>query len=597
MCERFTNPYNFVSLGEKVERKPYEKGELSGSLRCTINVHTPLFITGDKVSGEDEHCKYQFFRTPDEVPTIPATSIKGAVRSVFETITNSCMCIMDSKRKLVYRDNVGGENIRRPAIVLEKEEGLYLHILNGYEGPYEKKERFKYLPFCIIKDFYQKDRGKKNWERNEKYKDLKHGDQVIFTQDSKVEEGRMYAFHTTSNVRKYNGEAADRKRNEKVGYICITNRNMNKKKYERIFIEYEKKDKIPDIPLSKEQIQQYNNILNNYYEINQGQKARQGLEQSRFIKSKEELEKGSLVYVEMKQSNGKDSVIGIYPVEVSRKAYKEELEAFIDEQAIGCKSIEELCPACRLFGWVNKGEGAKDKLQALAGRIFFEDAKLIGGELKKETRVIPELASPKLTTTSFYLKGRDNTAQFIPKSEGYNNKDRYKIRGRKFYLNHPRFIMLNHSEKNNRNRSICEYVDRGAKFSLRIDFENLTKEELITFIGSLQLKENMYHRLGYAKPMGLGSITIEIDKSKSFFYKEDYTSFTLKKERISDEFYTYEINNRELESILNNTDKGDICYPYIRGNRGKENFKWFKEANKKRKYLPLVQEDMGLNVL
>ena len=105
----FINPYTFV---EGEETKKYEnlleKGANTGVFTCRIYPKTPILIpdpfdkevfresisTSD--SGEErktEHYSYKFLHIGDEKnikPIIPGSSIRGPLRNMYETLTDSC---------------------------------------------------------------------------------------------------------------------------------------------------------------------------------------------------------------------------------------------------------------------------------------------------------------------------------------------------------------------------------------------------------------------------------------------------------------------------------------------------------------------------
>ena len=98
--KRFINPYTFVTLGDECDKsinlktvKESHNERLSGYIDCSLETLTELFIPDtskepDELSGGH---KRQEFNKVDNKPVIPGSSIRGVIRSVFETITNSCL--------------------------------------------------------------------------------------------------------------------------------------------------------------------------------------------------------------------------------------------------------------------------------------------------------------------------------------------------------------------------------------------------------------------------------------------------------------------------------------------------------------------------
>lgn len=108
------NPYEFIKLPDK-KRKQYEdEDKHTGVIEYTIKTYTPLFIPNSstdkafKISDEvlqkksEEHKSYDFYSYTmldeneryDEIyhqPVIPGSEIRGMVRNLYETLTDSCM--------------------------------------------------------------------------------------------------------------------------------------------------------------------------------------------------------------------------------------------------------------------------------------------------------------------------------------------------------------------------------------------------------------------------------------------------------------------------------------------------------------------------
>lgn len=93
------NPYSFVPLGTAPVRTSldacYTGPLLTGRLDYTLTTDTPLLIPDTAKTVQDEqvedHKRYPFFRLPDGTPTIPGSELRGAMRGVYEAVTNSCL--------------------------------------------------------------------------------------------------------------------------------------------------------------------------------------------------------------------------------------------------------------------------------------------------------------------------------------------------------------------------------------------------------------------------------------------------------------------------------------------------------------------------
>ena len=104
---RFLNPYNFVRTLEvrhphaapllgRCAPPPHDRyAGLTGRIRCCLTATTPIFVSDSEGIKEETvnskvHRHYRFFRDPNGNVAIPGTSLRGAVRSIFEAVTNSC---------------------------------------------------------------------------------------------------------------------------------------------------------------------------------------------------------------------------------------------------------------------------------------------------------------------------------------------------------------------------------------------------------------------------------------------------------------------------------------------------------------------------
>jgi CRISPR/Cas system CSM-associated protein Csm3 (group 7 of RAMP superfamily) len=138
----------------------------------------------------------------------------------------------------------------------------------------------------------------------------------------------------------------------------------------------------------------------------------------------------------------------------------------------GCIRIDQLCPACRLFG-----------AQDYQGHLSFEDAVAPPGSLVM-------LGVPLLWTPARGVRG-------LP-PRYLDRRDTAK--GRKFYF-HAKYAQ-------GADARTC--IKTGAELPLHIHFTNLTEAELGVLLTALGLHPNHSFpiKLGGGKPVGLGSVEI-----------------------------------------------------------------------------------------
>lgn len=155
---------------------------------------------------------------------------------------------------------------------------------------------------------------------------------------------------------------------------------------------------------------------------------------------------------------------------------------------------------------------------AIRSRVAVEDAYLEGS---KEKWLIPEpqlpqvLSSPKPTSFQLYL--RQEQAEKTRRRADLRHWDSLdaSLRGFKLYWHRSqadwREQRRQRKSEGDSQGGPIQPVKAGARFKGRIRFENLTDVELGALLAVLQLPSDCRHRLGMGKPLGMGSIEIQVD--------------------------------------------------------------------------------------
>lgn len=222
-----------------------------------------------------------------------------------------------------------------------------------------------------------------------------------------------------------------------------------------------------------------------------------------------------------------------------------------------CDVNNGLCICCRLFGTTAKEGKTKDESFTYKGKVVLSDAEHgICTEVIKYLKN-HSLSSPKTKHKSFYFNGD-------------------KIKGRKFYY-HQKEDKLLVPDKNNKDQikdaAKVTLIEKGARFKFVITFENLTDEEYGLLLWTLELEPGLGHKIGMAKPLGLGSCVIKVtglkEMSKNRYlsmaekdswnvYKDDDIEKRIQKIR---EWWKPGIS-KDLQCILKlNNSFTDIRYP------------------------------------
>lgn len=549
---RFLNPYNFVRflspsgatkgagtalgpIGEKLLARGVKGGTetdgagtaqrlldqcpppphdryvgLTGKITCTLTTETPLFISdAEKIEKQpcengDEHKTYRFFQheADEHCYLLPASSLRGMIRNVFEAATNSCMAIFDYERRLQFRAETKFANN------IKKSVGIVRALAK--EASADEPERPGEIVLCKTAEVpaYYGD-GRDVLKKKSDGSEWLSGDRAIARVEYRGKRIRVLALFEPDSepAKKIDEYASDAEPEYVEGWLKITGMSEGTLKKNEIFVfdaRYNEKEQIIRFDFAAQK--EYNEVLQTQLEL-------EGLpEKPRPAK----LKRGDLVYVFMRAGS-------LHRVQIPRLPYDNIIADLLDTHT--CNNRDLLCPACRTFGWVHRptenDASKRGKEIAYAGRLRFSHGRL-QDKAKTIDHEIPLaiLSSPKPTTTSFYLLDQNGKSSF---NVDYNTEGA-KLRGRKFYRHHGNKLNAQeytrpNGKQDGQNRTVKEVLDRDNKFTFTIDFTNLAPIELGALLWSLEMKyqeadgkeAQLFHRLGFAKPLGFGSVTINID--------------------------------------------------------------------------------------
>lgn len=165
----------------------------------------------------------------------------------------------------------------------------------------------------------------------------------------------------------------------------------------------------------------------------------------------------------------------------------------IPQERLPCPNKEKLCPASRVFGALN-----------WQGLLDFNDATCTNMDFS--TGFMPSLYRPRPD---------ENQAYFI----------RGKVAGRKFYYNTNKAI-----DKGENSGIAVQQAGREYTFTTQLHFKNLLPEELGTLLIALgqDPKYPIALKVGGGKPIGMGTMTVSIDKiAQPQDLKQRYSSYQI----------------------------------------------------------------------
>ena len=300
-----------------------------------------------------------------------------------------------------------------------------------------------------------------------------------------------------------------------------------------------------------------------------------------------------------------------------------------------------LTPAEQLFGVVAEAK-SDTTLQSynLASRLRFSDAICLTPiKLPEEPILLKILASPKPPSPCMYFKN-PNGGGYIAKKDLVLNRDHPN--GRKVYLHHAKSSIekeLWQSQKpsdNLKQKLSCKPMPTGSRLYFHIDFNNLSWDELSLLMTAIAPNEQYCHRLGLGKPLGLGSVKLDVCGLFGIDRIQRYTSlnspryavrfqdyqwpddlnqhYPLEKQCIDskplkkNKAYSRQLIDTETLAILcalgdRDNQTQTVTYPYTindndnqRANGEQEGFAWFVENAKKHIAGQFLQPLNSLNI-
>lgn len=606
----FINPYNFIPAGwtrtdrsslepdEEIHASGREQEELvSGVLDCTLLTKTPLAVpdtdkcelewtndSKDRNKNKKNHKKYRFFHYSDGNPAIPGSTIRGAVRSVYETVTDSCFITSNTDEIITSRS-------KKPFL-----PGVLLRdVTDKKKWVLHEAERFV---FAVHGDGYCRFQDEKCLSvKAETLRKYRYGQEVSFKHgQAGHRRSGTYVTAFSGDTEKYSekgylflGEKFSRKHFESIfkikesGYTCEMNEDS------RAFLNLLEIHRV----YNNEKINKNLENGNVFYGSFESAKENGNVFYSGFESAKE---KGAIpIWYSDPKQDGR-SVPSLSFASIGRQAYEHTMGDLIQKKS-PCRKRDAVCRACALFGMAGE--------ESLGSRIRITDAILKNPEDSKSCfvegnyHVLKELASPKISYLPFYTNQ--------PGTQGWSyDKEGMNLRGRKYYWHNMEEDAWKAETKENAENHSKEYirternttmqlVRKDIEFKFHVYYDRITKTQLDELIWTLTLGENeknssLCYKIGHGKPIGLGSAKIRIDckRERSFDQERGYSlkteDYTEKPIDIPDLKNIAHL--KELKKIMdiNAAESSQISYPFIdsegvqaRGINDTASHKWFNE--------------------
>lgn len=483
--EKFLNPYQFVPVSDPVKRTTDaeqipNQSLHTGYLECRLTTKTPLVIpdTTCAKTSADGHNTYPAYRVGEQV-VIPGSNIRGMLRSVYETATNSCMVTMEPEQHITVR--AGAYAPFSPGVLKRERDA---------EG---KKDVWRLYPADRLS------LRTKDWKIG--------GESVRYLQ--LTDHTKLY-YGDEVSVRTNGDHCSQISKGENTGCYLFLGEAFSKKYCESVFkIESKPVEQCASAIRTAMKGLEDTLALYRSESVNRNLKANSPKTKHFGYPGYENAKENGAIPIWYQKKNGK---LYLSMAAIGRYAYQNNMEQISNNHS-PCVSRKQLCPACSVFGMVGKDNG-----KSLGSKIRVTDAVTVGNVMTTKGITLQELGSPHPSYFLFYsTDGKE-----------YDEEDA-SIRGRKYYWHNPMVnsdpSIYSTKEKNIRNGTF-ELINTGNQFAFRVYFDSLTEEQLAMLKWAIALPDSqktLLHKLGHGKPLGLGSVKLEIREAVERSYGEGYT--------------------------------------------------------------------------
>lgn len=588
--DKFLNPYNFIGFPDKKAKAYTDTDCHTGVIEYSLTTETPLFIPNSSSESAfkeaalvNDHRSYDFFSYTElnveenyegiyHIPVVPGSEIRGVVRNVYETLTDSCMGLLNEEERPVKRT----AEIFQPALLCRKRTG-------GYELHKARSIR--------IGVSAEKDRVPKGFEK------YKNGTEIWFQNPPQKGRGAMPPI-TEFSIQKGNYE--------KNGYLLKWGMGVKKSRY-HLFIR--NKETVENVLLSRDEIERkLIKVISSYLD----QPAVTDYNEKAYLEYKKDLEeflKGNAgQYFPVNYSMPFKGTVYLSPAAFTKEVSDNKIGDLAGEFA-PCR--EEFCPACELFGHIGR-----DSESSGGSRIRFTDLYVAEEKEAEEYYLfnkitLPALGGPKLGNVDFYLKKPDHstfwTYDYYVKNGRLVNTPG-KLRGRKYYWHNKNARLSQNIEPINLNKTVRP-VKPGIVFRGKLFFDGISMKQLKQLIWIMNSgREMLGMKLGAAKPLGLGSISCKVSSvaERRITLTEGRVDYLVKEipfenisyedaqlsESVKEEFYKI----AGLDSV---PEEIQVTYPRILSQREgnlTEGYRWFAGNHKtvSGKRMPKNRVDMQI---
>ncbi len=507
MKNEFLNPYNFVKLPESKRTKYNDNDKHTGVIEYSITTKTPLFIPNTSsetafkqsdvcVDTKDIHKSYDFYsytmleadkRYENEYhsPVIPGSEVRGMVRSIYETLTASCMSGLTEDETPVKRV----EGTFKPGLIAKDKDSYAIFEAESIRTDFDDKKTIDGQKVFVKKHYKNKKVQDITKYSNRYAKDSDKTGYVLNWGDGGTKKGKHIFIQKSQNK------------------ICNIDKSIVEDLLLKVIKSYKEQSNVT--PDNKQAYEDYEKALKVFI--------------SGKSDSKNNIKAETYFPVNYLILDNSSNIVYLSPASISKEAYKNSIGKLAGDFA-PCKDDDNICPACALFGRIGEKH-----TNSIASKIRFADAYPIdkNNDLSfyyQDNITLQTLSNPKLSNIAFYLERPENSNfwtydYYIDKDDLENIiVEPAKLKGRKYYWHNKQCLLPKQVEITKFNKTIRP-LKRDVTFKGKIYFEDISKKQLKELIWIInggnsdsQGNVDICYKLGTGKPLGLGSVKCNVNK-------------------------------------------------------------------------------------
>ncbi len=594
--KKFINPYNFIPLPQKKQSAYEDQDRHTGVIVYEITAKTPLFIPNTSNDNAflckvKDHKSYDFFsyqelerdvnhsNNPQE-PVIPGSELRGMIRGIYETLTDSCMVVFNEELYPERRTR----DVFQPGLIRRIKDS----VTNEIHYELYKAKSYQYTNAFGSDEVKSYPEGTLLSFRSEKVTKLNSNNEEIEVDLAvNVKKGTKEDNRTKGYLIK--GEAFGK---EKKKHCHIFQLNQNGfllslddamiKRLKAVIESYQSK------PKQEFYYKEYQKELDAFL----------GGNENEYFPVRYSL-------VEDYKDKKREKLLYLSPAAITKEIANTSLKDILGNLK-KCEIYQKRCPACDLFGMIGN-----DHKEAIGSKVRFSDARVteqFSSERYYDEIITREtLGGPKLSNPEFYLQKPTPNASawnydyYIQDQQIYlySRAIPLRIRGRKYYVHQPNVQFPKNVRQTNLNATIRPLQSK-ITFQGKVFFEDVSQKQIDQLLwilngGSEEERkgnERLWYKLGSGKPLGFGSVALKVISCQERKLSLENETLQYKIEPLSIVPKSYEENqfskNAREDFIAINTpdyaENSDVTYPSVVrgtviGTTVEKGFEWFK-ANK-----------------